>query len=777
MNLLGWTVSDTSASWVFPSVIVPANGFLIVAATDKDRTDTTPLQTNFKLSSSGDTLRLTNPEGFVADEYGVLPQQFTDNSYGRPNNSGAPTYLASSTPGETNSVAGNGYVPILRPFANRLYNQGESVAHQVSAFDPDGDSLAYTLTPAPPGLTMSASGLITGSLNQPGTFSSTIGVEDADSDSASQIVQWLVFPAVTSTPPIVLNEYNAVADTRELLGGSPVGNGGDWFEFVVVEDNLDLRGISMEIYDQKGTDDQLRLASTVTFGNDIRLAQALAGTIITIGEELADDLNFDAVSDWHIHFQVTNEGTGSFFGTPDVGAVFNSTRSGQMVLLKNAEGTIVAPLSGETEAWKEAGAGVSGAEVMNLCVSPTADFSLDPIADYRDNGATSTFGQPNTCTYPDPDDPGTTITFTQDLSSLRNAVTPSPTATPTVVPSATAIPTVVPSATTTPTAVPTATATSVATTTATAVPTATATPVPTVIPMPSLTATPEPNDAEIALTDPFICGVGFFGTITGGTGPYELTYSLSPQSGGAVIDLGSFLVASAGAFASPTGFISPLNGINADFDVSIALTDATLQQFDKPNLFVADVRSSCATGSASNDPAPTYPGPFNVAPPSNAIGSGGAQAPNPAPQSPVPQSPVPQSPAPQSPNVADDASNPPTSGQPPLATTGSNTLLLATVSLIFCQWAACSWLQPDTKTAATAKHPERLADGQQAMSMCSVFRYRAQTCDYCRACHRGIASGTQICTWSWMRLPWLSSHPTTQFLTPGSSRLARCNDC
>ena len=80
VNLLGWTVSDTSASWVFPSVIVPANGFLIVAASDNDRDDTTPLQTNFKLSSLGDTLRLTNPEGLLADEYGVLPQQFTDNS-------------------------------------------------------------------------------------------------------------------------------------------------------------------------------------------------------------------------------------------------------------------------------------------------------------------------------------------------------------------------------------------------------------------------------------------------------------------------------------------------------------------------------------------------------------------------------------------------------------------------------------------------------------------------------------------------------------------------
>lgn len=423
VNLAGWTISDNSASWVFPSVVVPANGYLVVAASDNDRTDTTPLQTNFKLSSEGDTLRLTNPDGFVADEYGVLPQQFADNSYGRPNDAGIPTYLASFTPGATNSGPGNGYAPILRLFANRLYNQGESVNHQVNAFDPDGDSLSYTLSPAPPGLSMDTGGLITGTLNQPGTYTSTIRVEDSDNDSATQTVQWFVLPSVTGTPPLVLNEYNAVADDRELLAGSPLGNGGDWFEFVVVEDNLDLRGFSIELFDQKGTDDQLRLASTVTFGDDIRLARAPAGTIITIGEELADDLNFDAVSDWHIHFQVTNEGTGTFFDAASVGAVFNSTRSGQMVLIKDAAGVIVTPLSGETEAWDEAGGGVSGAEVMSLCVSPTNAMTLNPITDYSDNGSVSSFGEPNTCVYPDPNNAGAVITVNQNLAPLRTAAT------------------------------------------------------------------------------------------------------------------------------------------------------------------------------------------------------------------------------------------------------------------------------------------------------------------------------------------------------------------
>ena len=423
VNLEGWTISDAGASWVFPSVNVPANGYLVVAASDRNRTDTTPLQTNFKLSSEGDTLKLTNPEGFIADEYGAMPQQFADNSFGRPNDNGTPTYLATSTPGATNSAAGDGYTPILRLFPNRLYNPGEIVSHQVNAFDPDGDTLTYSLSPMPSGLSMDPQGLITGTLASPGSFNATLTVTDSDSDSASQLVQFRVVDQVTASAPLVLNEYNAVADDREFLAGGPLGNGGDWYEFVVVEDNLDLRGYSIELYDLKGPDDQLRLASTVTFGDDIRIARAPAGTIITISEENVNDLNFNATTDWHINFQINNDVSGTFFAAPSVGAVFNSTRSGQAVLIKNAAGAVVTPLSGETEAWDTANGGVSGSEVMNLCVNPTSGMALDPVADYRDNGAVTTFGQPNVCVYPDPNDPANSITFTQNLSSLRNAAT------------------------------------------------------------------------------------------------------------------------------------------------------------------------------------------------------------------------------------------------------------------------------------------------------------------------------------------------------------------
>lgn len=421
VDMAGWTITDNAATWNFPSVVIPANSYLLVAASDRDRTDLPVLQTNFKLSREDDSLRLTNPEGFLADEYALMPRQFDDNSFGRPSDTGTPTYLDTFTPGASNSVAGDGYDPILRLFKNRLYNEGESVTHQIDAFDPDGDSLSYAISPLPAGLGVdSTTGEITGTLTASGPTTSTITVTDSDGDVATQPVQWVVFPAITGVAPIVLNEYNAVADDRELVGGSGVvGNGGDWFEFLVLEDDLDLRGYRFELYDNKGDDDQLRQAAVVTVGNDPVLANAPAGTIITISEEGTDDLSFNGNGDWLISLAITNEATGTYFATPANDVAFNSTRASQMVLVKDATGTVVTPLSGETEAWDDANGGVSGGEVMALCVSPTPGVPIDPITDYLDTGIQSTFGEANECAFQDPNAPDGISGFSQDLSALR----------------------------------------------------------------------------------------------------------------------------------------------------------------------------------------------------------------------------------------------------------------------------------------------------------------------------------------------------------------------
>jgi len=431
VNLLNWTVADSEATWTFPSVTVPANGYLLVAANGVDSASSDVLQTNFKIGKTGDTLRLTNADGFVADEILTLPPQFDDTSYGRPNDLGDQAYLAAPTPGTTNSAAGTAFAPVVRPFLNRIYNVGDTIDHQIDAFDPDGSPLSYFLSavpgspfPPPTFLSIDATGRITGTATAAaGTYASRITVTDNGVQPQVVDVEWTVIgPPVGSSSPLVLNEYNAVASVREFIGESATpgnGNGGDWYEFVVVEDNLDLRGYVIQLFDNKG--DQLRRpASTVRFGDDPRIANAPAGTIITISEEQLTDLNFDGVTDWHINFQISPTATGPFFTG---GGTFNSTRVGQAVLVRDAAGNVVVPLSGETEAWDDANGGVSGGEVMSLCTSPTPGFVLDPIADYSDNGAFSSFGQPNTCVIADPQDPNGTVTFEQNLTALRQTAT------------------------------------------------------------------------------------------------------------------------------------------------------------------------------------------------------------------------------------------------------------------------------------------------------------------------------------------------------------------
>lgn len=75
VNLAGWHLTDDPAQpsrWTFPSVSVPANGYLVVFASGKDRAvPGAPLHTNFKLNEKGEYLALSNPANEVMS--GFIP--------------------------------------------------------------------------------------------------------------------------------------------------------------------------------------------------------------------------------------------------------------------------------------------------------------------------------------------------------------------------------------------------------------------------------------------------------------------------------------------------------------------------------------------------------------------------------------------------------------------------------------------------------------------------------------------------------------------------------
>ncbi|MDF7800428.1 lamin tail domain-containing protein [Pontiellaceae bacterium B1224] len=86
VNLAGWYLTDTTTNltkWTLPAVTIPGKGFLVVFASDKDRAVSgAELHTNFKLSASGETVALVQPDGTTVENQISFPEQQEDISYG-----------------------------------------------------------------------------------------------------------------------------------------------------------------------------------------------------------------------------------------------------------------------------------------------------------------------------------------------------------------------------------------------------------------------------------------------------------------------------------------------------------------------------------------------------------------------------------------------------------------------------------------------------------------------------------------------------------------------
>ena len=104
INLTGYAISDDlfqPDQWAFPDIEIPAEGFLIVFASGKNRTNG-ELHTNFSLSSDGETLVLTDAGGSVLNQ--IFVQQLEDDEVmGRLPDGGSDWFdLPNPTPGASN---------------------------------------------------------------------------------------------------------------------------------------------------------------------------------------------------------------------------------------------------------------------------------------------------------------------------------------------------------------------------------------------------------------------------------------------------------------------------------------------------------------------------------------------------------------------------------------------------------------------------------------------------------------------------------------------------
>ena len=119
VRLVGWGLTDDRDrpfKWTFPDVVLPARAFLLVYASEKNRTNVPGrLHTNFKLDAGGEYLGLTDASGQGVSSFAPrYPNQSRDVSFGRAN--GAPEivgYFEKPTPGAANSQSGGAFAPAV----------------------------------------------------------------------------------------------------------------------------------------------------------------------------------------------------------------------------------------------------------------------------------------------------------------------------------------------------------------------------------------------------------------------------------------------------------------------------------------------------------------------------------------------------------------------------------------------------------------------------------------------------------------------------------------
>jgi hypothetical protein len=210
----------------------------------------------------------------------------------------------------------------------------------------------------------------------------------------------LCLGSAANAAPILVNEFNAVAATQFLNGGTAaadvdgvptadthfgrvLGNGGDWLELVVVQDHLDLRGGSLSIAEGTGAG---RTTTVLSLTSDALWSDLRAGTIITLAEDVATDLSFDPTAgDWWFNVQAANGGSGQYITASNFSVSNDDTQisilDATSAVLFGPAGEGVLPVSG-----------INNREVWKLEANPSA--AITPLTGYND-GSSSSFGSPN----------------------------------------------------------------------------------------------------------------------------------------------------------------------------------------------------------------------------------------------------------------------------------------------------------------------------------------------------------------------------------------------
>lgn len=164
--------------------------------------------------------------------------------------------------------------------------------------------------------------------------------------------------------------------------GRVAGNGGDWFELVVITDHLDMRNWKLDIYDSGA------FRKTLTLTNHSIWSDLRSGTIITVSEDLPSDINYNpAAGDWWINVQANDNGDGLYITATN----FVVSNNNWQLRIKDANLAVRFGPAGEGVSPT---AGISNTEIFRLEADPNASIAANS-SDYDDGSDFSTFGSPN----------------------------------------------------------------------------------------------------------------------------------------------------------------------------------------------------------------------------------------------------------------------------------------------------------------------------------------------------------------------------------------------
>ncbi len=224
VNLSGFGLSDDYDNpfrWAFPDTSIAPGEFMLIWASNKNRQQPgAPLHTNFAISSSGEEVILTSPDGARIDE--LEPTEIpTDISLGRqPDGTGAWVYFDEPTPGASNTT--QPLEDILEPaqFSHQPGFYSSSFSLELSHPE-EGVTLHYTLDGSTP-------------TTESPIYTQPIQIQDRSPEPndistipTTNVTDWREF----RLPPPGINKGNSVRVLAVKNGYKPAVSTGTFFVF------------------------------------------------------------------------------------------------------------------------------------------------------------------------------------------------------------------------------------------------------------------------------------------------------------------------------------------------------------------------------------------------------------------------------------------------------------------------------------------------------------------------------------------------------------------